>query len=301
MSERTTKRAQPKAPPANGNGHHGAEGQPLLPDPAPNLGMEVEVVKLRLRDLNSAGEAYQRPVDMPYVQYLKDNWDWDAARVLLVNQRPDGGLWLVDGQHRGLAMQDLFGDIEVWSYLVHLPGAAEEAELYERVSDGHSKPSALVLFRGRLTRKEPVAVDIDRIVTEEGFGLALVGKPESEFQLTIPAVLNGIYKKAGPERLRDVLAFCRDTWRGQPGFASSHTVTGVAKFFEYFAWSPAWDRDNIVQVLSRFPLEDVGREGKKVIGELGYHRHVALAVAMQQLYNAAVKGRNTKLYRKKEQ
>ena len=268
----------------------------------PDLGQPIEVTRLDTATLHSAGELYQRPVDLPYVHYLVDQWDWDAFRTLLVNQRPDGSYWLVDGQHRVLAIREKFGrDLVVWCYVVHLPGPEQEAELYERVSGSHNKLNPTVLFRGRLTRREPIAVDIDRIVQDEGYALALLGKPESEYQLAIPAVLDRIYKQHGPERLREILAFCRDCWGGQRGFSSSHCVTGVAKLYEYFSDCKAWDRDRVVEILAAVPLEDAAKEGKKVIGEFGYHRHVAFAVALQRLYNARVPGgKRARLFRKGE-
>lgn len=270
------------------------------PQPA-EIGAEVEVVKLNTGILNSAGEAYQRPVDLPYVEHLKEHWDWNAARILLVNQRPDGSYWLVDGQHRVLAIRDLWGDIEVWCYLTHVHGPEEEAELYERVSDGHSRLSPVVIFRGRLTRHEPVAVDIDRIAREEGYALALLGKVESEYQLTIPAVLDRIYKKDGAERLRDLLRFAKETWGGQPGFASSHSINGVAKFFEFFRGSPAWDQERIAEILRQFPLAQVVKQGREIHAQYGSHRHIAFAEAMQNQYNKnAPGGKRTKLFRKGE-
>jgi hypothetical protein len=272
-------------------------------DPAPDLGVEVEVVRLNTTHLNSAGEAYQRPVDQDYVDYLVEHWDWNAARTLLVNQRPDGTYWLVDGQHRTLAARQKFGgDVEFFCYLTHVPGPAEEAQLYERVSDGHSRLSPAVLFRGRLTRREPIAVDIDRIAQEEGFALALVGRAESEFQLTIPAVLDRIYKRDGAERLRAILRFTKRAWSGQPAFASSHVVTGLAKFFEYFAACPAFDADRAAEVLSQFPLPTLVKEGVAVQAETLRHRHIAFALALQRTYNSHVGGgKRAKLFRKGEQ
>jgi hypothetical protein len=277
----------------NGTGHHGVPPAP----PEIDLPVEVEVVKLDTSQLNSAGHLYQRPVDVWYVERLVENFSWTKFGTPFVNMRPDGSYWVVDGQHRIDALRQKFGDREWWFYLTRVAGTKEEAEIFAAVNDGHGRPKPAVLFQGRLTRREPTAVEIERIVQEEGMSLNLLNPKESEFEIASVSALDTIYKR-GPEALRAVLRFVRRTWGGQEDFASSAVLTGVAKFFEHYGEHKAFDADRISAVIAEHcTVAESVRRAKFMAGDENLHRYVAFAATLRTCYNNEVPARE-RIYRK---
>lgn len=296
MNTRSAKNKKPTMP-TDGNGADSLDSTPDVPSDGitppvslESVGGPFKTVELNTAVLNSAGPIYQRPLDLWYVRKLIMEWSWEGFRTLYVNQRPDGTYWIVDGQHRVVAIREKFGDMVVGCYLSHVEGPKEEARIAKLVNDGHSAVSPATKFQWRLTMQEPEALAIERIAHEEGYALALHEKASSEFHLTIPAVLDGIYNKGGKDRLRSILRFAKNTWGGQPKFASSHIITSLSKFFEYYGSHPAFDETRITEVLSQFPVAQISKEGDIEKAEFGGHRHICCARAMQKLYNAKVTG-----------
>jgi hypothetical protein len=293
--EKTEAATKPEARNGNGNGN----GSHVVPParPAIDLPVEVEVVKLDTGLLNSAGHLYQRPVDVWYVDRLVETFSWTKFGTPFVNQRPDGSYWVVDGQHRIDALRQKFGNMEWWFYLTHVEGPKEEAEIFAAVNDGHGRPKPAVLFQGRLTRREPTAVEIERIVMEEGMSLNLLNPKESEFEIASVSALDTIYKR-GPEALREVLRFVRQTWGGQEDFASSAVLTGVAKFFEHYGEHKAFDAAKIGTVVAdHCTVAEALRRAKFMAGDENLHRYVAFAATLRSCYNNEVPAKE-RIYRK---
>lgn len=276
--------------PTNGNGHH----------PPPECSTTIEVLKLPMKALQSAGKQYQRPVDWKRVERMTQRFRIHSVGTLLINERPDGGYWIVDGQHRKEALEKLYGpEFEWWCFLVHVAGPPEEAAIFVEVNADHARPAPGILFQGRLIRGEQVALDIEKLVIEAGMSLHLSSGREGPNELPT-SVLDEIYSKWGADRLRQVLAFSHKTWGGQKGFSSSAVVLGVATFFHHYGEHRSFDTDKISQVLTEFQVQYVYREAKIVAGRDFSHRHVAFATAMQQLYNGQCAGAGSRLARPKE-
>jgi hypothetical protein len=253
---------------------------------------EVETLGGNLESLSTSDlqidYSYQRDLNEDRVQEIMDDFSEDAFGTPIVNRRPDGSLFLVDGQHRREAAIRLYGHRKIWCRVIQVPGAPEEAAIFYRVNAGHVRPGPSVLFQGRITQGEAAALEIERIAAEEGMPLCLRGKPESLDQLAIPSVLDQIYKKRGSEGLRNILKFVRETWGGQKKYASSAVVSGVARFFDHYGEHKNFDPSAISEALKARTVEQVYWEAKRQIGQFGYHRHTAYAAAMQHLYNESV-------------
>jgi hypothetical protein len=264
---------------------------------------EVETLGGDLESLSTSDlqidYSYQRDLNEDRVQEIMDDFSEDAFGTPIVNRRPDGSLFLVDGQHRREAAIRLYGHRKIWCRVIKVPGPAEEAAIFYRVNAGHVRPGPSVLFQGRITQGDPSALEISRIAEEERMPLCLRGKPESADQLAIPSVLDQIYKKRQGDGLKAVLRFVRETWGGQKKYSSSAVVSGVARFFDHYGEHKNFDAAAISQVLKAYTVEQVYWEAKRQIGQYGYHRHTAFAAAMQHLYNEAVPA-GQRIYQKEE-
>jgi len=109
-------------------------------------------------------EDYQRLINNRRVLHIAENFCYMKAGTLSVSQRPDGSLWVFDGQHRLVAMIRR-GDIVSISCLVYdLADKYEEAEAFVICNDGIRKLSAVEKHHASYFAKDPVAVSVQRVL-----------------------------------------------------------------------------------------------------------------------------------------
>lgn len=121
-------------------------------------------------------ESYQRALDMPSSQTLirriAVHWDWGLCQPLFVARRADGGLYVVDGQHR-LAAAKLRGDIWQLPCVVSaFADAASEAAAFVALNQERRPLSKLQIFKAALAAGDDEAATIVRIVEKVGLRIA---------------------------------------------------------------------------------------------------------------------------------
>lgn len=130
-------------------------------------------------DLNNAGsaevlpiaeikvdETYQRDLRYDLVNKIAADYDIVKAGPILVNERADGSLWCVDGQHR-MAGAEQAGETEIFAHVVHGLTEAEEAELRLARNDRRSD-NMFEKFRTRLVMGEEKAHAICEVARQHG-------------------------------------------------------------------------------------------------------------------------------------
>jgi hypothetical protein len=110
--------------------------------------------------------AYQRSLEVPSSQTLirriAVHWDWGLCQPLSVARRIDGGLYVVDGQHR-LEAARLRGDIQQLPCVVTMfASAAEEAASFVALNQQRRPLNRLQLFRAALAANDQEAATINR-------------------------------------------------------------------------------------------------------------------------------------------
>jgi hypothetical protein len=89
---------------------------------------DMEVVAID--DLN-VDHAYQRDLDAGLVQRIAAGWDIVASGPIVVSRRPDGSLWIVNGQHRAAAAK-VAGETHILAQVKSVAGMTpDEARVYE--------------------------------------------------------------------------------------------------------------------------------------------------------------------------
>lgn len=105
------------------------------------------------------------------IQEIAESWDWRLCTPLLVAAR-DGGLYIIDGQHRWEAAR-MRGDIP------HLPcavgnytGSAEEAALFVAANRHRVRVNPLDMWRAAVTAGDAATIALDRMVASAGLSIA---------------------------------------------------------------------------------------------------------------------------------
>lgn len=121
-------------------------------------------------------ESYQRKLDaggsQALIRRIAVHWDWGLCQPLFVARRADGGLYVVDGQHR-LEAAKLRGDIwQLPCVVVSFDGAASEAAAFVALNQQRRPLSKLQIFKAALAAGDPEARTITAALEEAGLSLA---------------------------------------------------------------------------------------------------------------------------------
>jgi hypothetical protein len=121
-------------------------------------------------------DSYQRSIEaessQALIRRIAANWDWGLCQPLFVARRADGGLYVVDGQHR-LAAAVMRADIAQLPCVVsHFDSADREAAAFVQLNQQRRPLGALDLFKAALASGDPTATLIKQCLEDAGLELA---------------------------------------------------------------------------------------------------------------------------------
>jgi hypothetical protein len=157
---------------------HRVERQQKLGGPMGELiDLKPQLEWVRVGDLN-IDHNYQRDfVQQNWVAEIATNFDVDLFYCLAVNMRDDGTLWCYDGQHRMLAVIERFGpDMLVPAFVTFGKTAEEESRLFRKMQTHRRPVTPLESFKAQLFEGKLAAIDINEIVEQAGFAIAMPGR-----------------------------------------------------------------------------------------------------------------------------
>lgn len=181
-----------------------------------------EIVPL---DRLSVDATYQRPLTNFWKQ-VQEKFNPALVGTLIVSERKDDSLNVIDGQTRMVAMAAL--GIEGAPCLIYTGlKRPEEADLFADLQTKRRGMRTYDRFRAQLVAKQPMAVQISKIARDQGFQLDVI---EESHTMKAIAALERAYKKA-PEHLEDVLRIIRATWGTEDRDAKSGLIIGGLSTF----------------------------------------------------------------------
>lgn len=121
-------------------------------------------------------EAYQRSLEtgpsQTLIRRIAMYWDWGLCQPLIVARRADGGLYVVDGQHR-LAGARLRGDIwQLPCVVASYRNAEEEAASFVALNQQRRPLGRLEIFKASVVAGDPDSIAVVAAVEEAGLALA---------------------------------------------------------------------------------------------------------------------------------
>lgn len=155
-------------------------------------------------DLN-VDTSYQRNISETRIKAISSGWRWEGVGKLVVAEREDGKLFVVDGQHRLIAARKR-SDVNMLPCLVYRSNSiAEEAELFLLLNTGRGPMGALQRFKSLVITKNPIALSIKSVA--EDLGLVI---PEKYYNSTT---------KSNKVTTLACVAALLDTWKQNPVLA----------------------------------------------------------------------------------
>lgn len=190
----------------------------------------VDVEKLRFDRL-----AYQREVSEPKAERIAREFDTHKFDAIRVNVRPDGTMWVVDGQNRVIAARKRFIRY-VPAIFQHDETVKQEAEQFIATNTGRTTPTPLVLFKAALTAEHADELAVNKILEKTGWQIAknsnTKSAPANAFSSPKTALL--MYRRYGPEYLETALNVLRQVWPDDKTAKHAHLVHGLVRFLFKF-------------------------------------------------------------------
>lgn len=234
--------------------------------------------------------AYQRGTDngtsRALIRKIAREWDWSLFQLLVVSRRPDGGLYVVDGQHRWEAARlrrDLY-DLPCSVY--DFPSVAEEAAAFVALNQQRKPLGALDLFRAAVEGGgDAGAIEVMRLITQAGLSLA----GHTNFTAWKPGQISNIsgirkaHKMHGPDVTGRALRLLASAFEGEVlrygGTLFPGIVTTIAEL------KLPRDADELLEVsLSGLSQAEWAEEIAHVAARHAIHRTRAAARALTEIY-----------------
>lgn len=230
-------------------------------------------------------QTYQRKLS-PSHKRIARNWNRRAAGMLIIGRRPDGSLWVIDGQQRLGAMRIL--GVSSWPcQVIDTAGAEDEAKIFSILNGGRTALTGRDVFRSRLASNEPLALLVCQICNECGFRFSLssnCGTNEIGALSTIYAIAS---TDDGPEILRKTLRLIRSAWPGDRSAIQATYLRGVAYFFSKHGGRI--DERRAINVFVKYTADRIIQDAKRTIGgDLSSN----ITRALTRLYNTRLNAKN---------
>lgn len=202
----------------------------------PQVGAPPSIEQVTL-DRLKVDSAYQRSIDgeasRRIINGMIRQWNWALCQPLAVARRDDGGLYVLDGQHR-LEGARRRGDIHFLPCVITSGlGVAGEAGTFVKLNTQRQRLSQVEVFRGMLAAGDPDAVAVQALLEQTGWRLTrtknvAIWKPGD---LDCGPMLVRMRKARGEEAVRFALTILRAAY---PETAVTVCATLLAALGEVF-------------------------------------------------------------------
>lgn len=168
-------------------------------------------------------------------------------KPLIVGVLPDGTMIVLDGHHRATAYQEL-GYPEIPCVFIQISSPEEGAEwaLLINVDNSKSGKKPYWKFVMELGFKDPMAVDLQRVVESVGFKIS----PNSgNYRITVIPAIKGWQKQHGLDVVKLSLMVIRDVYDGHPVALQLKLWKLIIDFISRYSKFKQFDYQRLIKVL----------------------------------------------------
>lgn len=210
-------------------------------------------------------QSYQRvgpQISRAAINRIARSFDPDIFHVLKVSLRVDKNLYVIDGQHRLLAIREMGWNDQLLPCMVHQGlTIADEAHIFSESQRTQRRLSPQAILKADVIARKPDAMAIVEIVAESGFLINYESGERSGRHICSVAALRKIVTThaAGNELLARTLAVIARSWGTELGPRSS-VLLGLAEFLRRYG--DRVDQNRLVRVLERLNPERMISDGR---------------------------------------
>lgn len=254
---------------------------------------EVDLVKLRV------DYSYQRDPSENLVDEISNDWDAVAAELLTVSNRGvrpkdgevEGGLWIVNGQHRAKAAQKK-GMEKIWARVIDLRKEADPAAIEARFrlkTNRKLSDRPLERFKAQLRANDEESLAIVKIFARFKSEINIVPAPDTGVNCV--STIEALYRMDGGGLLTETLEVVNDTWGFVGGKNSkADLLKGICWFIEKHADES--DRDRLVSKLKGIGLNTLESRARTMALTMSGALWINYYRSIVDLYNENLKEKN---------
>lgn len=226
-------------------------------------GVSSKIRRIKLDALN-VDRSYQRDLSMPLVEQIRDHWDELASELVLVSEREDGSLWIINGQHRSAAAR-LRGESHIDARVVKGLTVEREASLRlktnVRITD---RP--LERFKGKVAARDAEALSIVGLLAQ--FDTEINETQRMDEGVNSIGAIEALYRVDEGQLLFATLRVIEQAYaRVGPKTASAYLVKSIGWFIQRHA--DEIDRDRLVERLKATGTAQLERSARTMMGAMG--------------------------------
>lgn len=235
--------------------------------------------------------SYQRPLKRSSVLKIVKNYQPALFDPIAVNMRDDGELYVIRGQHRRAAIQEMFGQDAKAPCMVFIGLNHEEEatvfyaeDLYRRRLNPNDRWSA------RLQAKDEVALAVEQCATSTGWHIDPNCGPKTSGCLRAIGALEQSYLKYGRVPLLDALEMIRDM--NPDGPPPNALIHGVTHFIFLYRLDQPYNKRALLALLQKMTYHGLlsSAEARKRVDQC--KPDVAVTKEIVQAYNKGKQEQN---------
>lgn len=249
--------------------------------------MKKVIGKVKAKDI-LVDRSYQRDIRTGRVKEMAKNFGPDEVGVLTVSLREDGNYYVIDGQHRVFAAVESgnggnYFDCEIYVGLT----VEEEAERFKYRNVNRGPVKAAEKFKAELLMGDEQAIEIDRIVNNNGLKLKLSGGARKDGEIGSINALVRVYRRGGAHELDECIRTLKSIWEGESDSLGHKFILGMFTFQKKF--KGYYTDDRLERKLSPVTTTRISREAKAMTELDGSGVGTAIAKTIYKWYNNKLK------------
>jgi hypothetical protein len=246
-----------------------------------------EIREVPLAELK-VDRTYQRDPSQSLVDEIANNWDEVASELVLVSDRgdreTDGGLYIVNGQHRSLAASKL-GKGLIWARVVDLTAVEDPGEVeasFRLKTNVRLGDRPLERFRAQVRAGDEQSIAIVNLLATFDSEINVV--PQAEFGINSVATVEKLYRVDQGNLLRETLSLIRDAF-GVVGGRPTTAATLVSISWFVIKHAEETDRSRIVEKIKDSGLAAWDRRARSIGATMGGSLWMNYYRALVDFYN----------------
>jgi len=224
----------------------------------PPIGLRPSLENHRLESLNVDPE-YQRSIDngssQTLIRRIAVFWDWSLFQPLAVSRRPDGSLFVVDGQHRLTAARMRADITDLPCVVSPYASAADEAASFVAMNAQRRPLGAMDLFKAALAAGDMEAMRVMAVISAAGLSLAPHSNPTAwkPGQISNIAGIRTAFKVQGRDATSAALVALSTAYAGQVLQYAGTIFPGLVRAYAQLLPSRSFDPDLMIDIVGSAP------------------------------------------------
>ena len=251
-----------------------------------------EVGLVPLRDM-VVDDTYQRPPHHEFIAHGASTFDETLVGTVDVSVRTNGVYAILDGQQRYFMMLQV-GKTACYAAMYKGMTIADEAGFFFRKNKDRKQMKPYYSFRAKMIAGDEDALEITRLVEDQGFVLGPISNEESVIGAIRAVELT--YSFSADHRaecLSPTLRTIRESFKGRKGMFDAWVIQGLGRFWQAYTDDEVND-ERLAQGLKDIgPQNLIGAARDSMVGKPrsavgGISMSIAVAQQAVQLHNKAL-------------